>query len=97
MAQKSYYVYMLASQKYGTLYIGVTSHLLNRIYQHKQNLVPGFTSKYKVHQLIYFEEHIDIHEALLREKQLKKWHRDWKINLIEQNNPEWVDLYYELI
>ena len=97
MLQKSYYVYMLASKKYGTLYIGVTSQLLNRIYQHKQNVAPRFTSKYKVHQLIYFEEHVEIHEALLREKQLKKWHRDWKINLIEQNNPEWLDLYYELI
>ena len=91
-----YYVYLLASGKYGTLYTGVTSHLIKRIYEHKESLVDGFTKKYKVTQLVYYEVHEDVHEAILREKQIKKWNRDWKINLIEQDNPYWLDLYNEL-
>lgn len=96
MAQKQYYVYLLASKKYGTLYIGVTSQLSQRIYQHKECMVDGFTKKYNVHQLVYYEIHEDINAAILREKQMKKWNRQWKINLIEQNNPQWVDLAYDL-
>ena len=90
------YVYLLASGKYGTLYTGVTSDLIKRIYEHKESLVDGFTKKYKVTQLVYYEVHEDVHEAILREKQIKKWNRDWKINLIEQDNPYWLDLYNEL-
>ena len=89
---KQYYVYILASKKYGTLYTGVTSNLLQRLYQHTNNLVEGFTKKYNVHQLVYFEIHEDVHAAILREKQIKKWNRQWKINLIELNNPQWNNL-----
>ena len=91
-----YYVYILASAKYGTLYVGITSDLIGRVYQHKEQLVDGFTKKYRVHQLVYYEIHSDVHEAILREKQIKKWYRDWKINLIEKDNPHWLDLYDEL-
>jgi putative endonuclease len=90
---KQYYVYILASGKYGTLYTGITSDLVGRIYEHKEHLADGFTKKYKVNQLVYFEIHDDVHEAILREKQIKKWNRDWKINLIERDNPHWLDLY----
>ncbi len=92
-----YYVYILASGKYGTLYIGITNDLVRRVDEHKKNLADGFTKKYGVHQLVYYEGHGDVHEAIVREKQIKKWYRDWKINLIEQDNPHWVDLYNGLI
>jgi putative endonuclease len=91
-----YYVYILASKKYGTLYVGITSDLIKRIHQHKEHFVDGFTNKYKVHQLVYYEIHEDVREAILREKQIKKWNREWKINLIEQDNPHWLDLYHGL-
>ena len=94
---KNSYVYILASKRNGTLYIGVTNDLIKRIYEHKNSLVRGFTEKYKVHKLVYYEEHSDIYEAIEREKQMKKWNRKWKINLIEEFNPEWEDLYYKLI
>jgi len=96
MLHKNYYVYILSSEKYGTLYIGVTNNLLKRVYEHKSGLVEGFTKKYVIHVLVYYEQHEDINEAIMREKQLKKWRRDWKIRLIERNNPQWVDLYYGL-
>ncbi len=89
---KSYYVYILASKKNGTLYTGVTNNLERRIYEHKNNMIKGFTQKYKVHKLVYFEETNDINEALLFEKRIKKWNRVWKIELIEIENPEWIDL-----
>jgi putative endonuclease len=92
-----YYVYILSSKKYGVLYIGVTDNLIKRVYEHKNNLTDGFTKKYFVHNLIYFETVTDINSALTREKQLKKWNRQWKINLIEKDNPEWKDLYNDLI
>jgi len=85
-------VYILASQPYGTIYIGVTSDLLARLYQHRQSHIPGFTSRYKVFRLVYLEHFRDMASAIAREKQLKRWHRPWKINLIEQDNPHWVDL-----
>jgi len=93
---KQCYVYILASQKKGTLYIGVTNDLIRRIYEHKNDLVPGFTSAYHVHRLVYYEVHVDIYQAITREKQIKKWKRQWKINLIEKTNPEWKDLYPSL-
>lgn len=93
---KDYFVYILASCKNGTLYIGVTSDLKGRIYQHKNNLVDSFTKKYKVYNLVYFETTNDINEALLREKRLKKWKRLWKIAMIEKNNSNWKDLYKDL-
>jgi putative endonuclease len=91
-----YYVYLMASHKHGTLYIGVTSNLLGRVYQHKTNAVPGFTRRYHVHLLVWFECYDDPLTAIAREKEIKKWRREWKINLIEQTNPEWVDLYETL-
>lgn len=89
---KTYYVYLLASKRNGTLYIGITSNLQKRIYQHKHDLKKGFTSDYGIHTLVYFEETIDIKSAIVREKQLKKWNRAWKLELIEKNNPQWEDL-----
>ena len=94
--ENQYYVYILASKRNGTLYIGVTSNLIKRVYEHKKNLVDGFTRKYNIHKLAYYEITNDIESAIRREKQLKKWNRKWKMNLIEKSNPEWIDLYYGL-
>jgi len=94
---KQYYVYMLASKKHGTLYIGVTSDLAKRVWEHKNNFVEGFTKKYNVHRLVYYEITNSAESAIVREKQMKKWNRQWKIELIEKNNPEWKDLYHSLI
>jgi putative endonuclease len=91
-----YFVYILASRKNGTLYIGVTNDLLKRVHGHKNNLVKGFSQKYNVHTLVYYEMHNSIHTAIAREKQMKKWNRQWKINLIEKSNLDWEDLYYNL-
>jgi len=91
------YTYILASQKNGTLYIGITSELVKRIWQHKNNIADGFTRKYAVHRLVYFDVFEDISDAVSREKQLKRWHRQWKLNLIEQQNPDWRDLYPQLL
>lgn len=87
-----YYVYILASKFNGTLYIGVTNDLSKRVSQHKSGLIVGFTQKYKVHMLVYYEKYSDIRDALVREKRLKKWKREWKIKLIRQQNPLWLDL-----
>jgi putative endonuclease len=88
-----YAVYILASKRNGTLYVGVTNDLVGRIWQHKTHAVGGFTSAHAVHLLVYFELHADIYEAITREKRIKKWNRLWKIGLIEEFNPEWIDLY----
>jgi putative endonuclease len=85
-------VYILASKQYGTLYVGVTSDLIARLWQHRSGEVKGFTSKYHVHRLIRFEPFVTMLDAISREKQLKRWHRQWKINLIETENPQWADL-----
>ncbi len=85
-------VYILASREYGTLYIGVTSDLIARLYQHRTGQVKGFTARYAVHRLVRFEQFETMHDAITREKQLKRWHRQWKINLIEEKNPRWDDL-----
>lgn len=90
-------VYILASKRNGTLYVGVTSDLIKRVWEHKNDLVEGFTKKYVVHSLAYFEQFGDMPSAITREKQLKKWNRAWKIRLIESQNPAWKDLYEELI
>jgi len=92
-----YYVYILASGKNGTLYIGVTDNLVRRVWEHKHNLVKGFTEKYGVHELVYYEQHQDIEQAILKEKQMKKWKRYWKMKLINKFNPEWSDLYGQII
>ena len=93
---KQYSVYILASNKNGTLYIGMTNDLRRRVYEHKNHFIDGFTQKYNVDRLVYFEMTNDPQSAILREKRLKKWKRQWKIDLIEQMNPEWKDLYFEL-
>jgi putative endonuclease len=93
MAARSFYVYILASKIGGTLYIGVTNDLIRRVAEHRLKLVKGFTSKYGVVKLVYFEQLDDPENAIKREKQLKKWHRGWKIQLIERHNPNWEDLY----
>ena len=92
----NYWVYIMASKRNGTLYVGVTSDLEKRVYQHKHDEVEGFTSKYKVHDLVWSESCEEMREAIYREKQLKKWNRRWKLNLIEETNPDWRDLYYDM-
>lgn len=92
----SYYTYTLFNQRNGTLYIGVTNHLVKRVYEHKQHIFKGFTDKYDIDKLAYYEIHDDINEAIKREKQLKAWKRSWKLELIESHNPDWKDLYDEI-
>jgi len=94
---KKSYTYIMASAKNGTLYIGVTPDLLKRVYEHREGLVDGFTKKYGVKTLVYYEEHGDIRDAIEREKRLKAWKRNWKIRIIEETNPTWKDLYDELL
>ena len=94
---KAYYLYMMTNKKNGTLYIGISGDLVKRCYEHKNELADGFTKKYRLHHLVYYEVHNDPAEAILREKQMKKWNRSWKIELIEKQNPEWKDLYGELV
>ncbi len=94
---RQYCVYILASRKDGVLYIGVTNDLIRRVFEHKNNQVEGFTKRYNVHRLVYFEMTSDVNAAIGRERALKKWNRAWKIRLIEKVNPEWKDLYPELI
>jgi putative endonuclease len=94
---KRFFVYITASKRNGTLYTGVTSDLPGRAWQHKSKVMDGFTSKYGVDQLVYFEAHDHAETAIVRERQIKKWRRRWKIRLIEESNPEWRDLYHEII
>jgi putative endonuclease len=91
-----FYVYLLASRKQGTLYLGVTKDLVRRTYQHREKLIPGFTSQYDIRRLVWFEVYDDPTNAITREKEIKKWRRAWKIDLIEKENPEWKDLYPEI-
>lgn len=97
MNAPAYYCYLMASKDNGTLYVGVTSDLISRVYQHKTGSNQGFTKKYNVHQLVWFEEFTDIEQAIQREKQIKKWNRSWKRHLIEETNPGWDDLYNSLV
>lgn len=90
-------VYILASQRNGTLYVGVTSDLVRRVWEHKNDAVDGFTKRYVAYNLVYYELHADMLAAIAREKQLKKWNRAWKIELIEAGNPEWRDLWEEIV
>ncbi len=93
---KNYYVYILASERNGTLYVGVTSNLLKRVKQHKNNEGGNFTKKYNVNKLVYYDVTTNIYEAIKREKQIKAWKRKWKLRVIEEKNPYWIDLYDEL-
>lgn len=95
MEGKVYYTYILASERNGTLYVGVTNDLLGRTHQHKQGKAKGFTKKYNVNKLVYYEYCPDVSAAITREKQLKRWRRSWKVELIEKMNPNWEDLYYK--
>jgi putative endonuclease len=88
-----YFVYLMASRKHGTLYLGVTNDLVRRVYEHKNKLVAGFTARYDVDRLVWFETYDDPTSAIAREKDIKKWRREWKIRLIEEDNPDWLDLY----
>ena len=97
MNDQTYYVYIMASKRNGTLYIGVTNDLIRRVYEHKNNLIEGFTNKYRVHKLVYWEQSENIESALQREKQLKIWKRQWKLALIEEHNANWQDLYEQLL
>ena len=96
-AMKCYYVYILASKRNGTLYTGVTNDLIRRVHQHKNGDIPGFTKRYGVDRLVYYEIFRRILDAITAEKRIKKWNRQWKIRLIERNNPEWKDLYDVLL
>ena len=96
ISEKQFFVYIMASRKHGTLYIGVTSDLMRRVWEHKEGAVPGFTKRYKVNRLVRYEVFAEPSIAILREKSLKRWPRDWKTNLIERDNPEWLDLYIEM-
>jgi len=94
--KEQFYVYIMSNHKDGTLYIGVTSDLPARVFEHKNELIEGFTKKYHLHNLVYYEVYEDAYSAIAREKQLKKWKRDWKIKLIEKMNPQWQDLYSDI-
>ena len=94
---KKPYVYILASRRRGTLYTGVTANLVHRVWQHKANISEGFTKRYSVHNLVWYEEHATMKSAIAREKAIKKWNRAWKIELIEGFNPTWKDLYEEIV
>ncbi len=96
MNSQQFYVYILASRRNGTLYIGSTNNLVRRIYEHKEKLIPGFTKTYNVHKLVYYEEYGWLAAAAQREKRLKKWKRSWKLNLIEKTNPDWQDLFNDI-
>jgi putative endonuclease len=95
--KKQFYGYILASKRNGTLYTGVTSDLIQRVWQHEQDLVEGFTKKYRVKKLVYYEVHDNAESAITREKQIKKWRRKWKLRLIEEKNPQWKNLYDEIV
>ena len=92
----AFYVYIMASKRNGTLYVGSTSDLIKRVWEHKSNVIPGFTARYNVHILVYYETHGTYVEAARREKCFKNWSRQWKLHLIEELNPEWGDLYTEI-
>jgi putative endonuclease len=97
MPEKHYYVYVLSNKPRGTMYVGVTSNLVQRVWQHKEDQVEGFTKRYGIKMLVWFEQHEDVEQAILREKQIKKWDRLWKVELIESNNPQWNDLFETII
>jgi putative endonuclease len=91
--ERQFYVYILTNQRYGTLYVGITNDLVRRVWEHRNNLVKGFSQDHGLHRLVWYEVHATAYEAITREKRIKKWHRDWKVNLIQEMNPEWEDLY----
>jgi putative endonuclease len=94
---KQYYVYLITNKRYGTLYVGVTGDLVKRVYEHKNGFVEGFSKEHALHRLVWYEMHEDVMAAITREKLIKRWRRDWKINLIQELNPDWKDLYETII
>lgn len=92
-----FYVYIMTNNSNTVLYVGVTNNIIRRVFEHKNELTKGFTKKYKLHKIVYYEECLNIKSVIEREKQLKRWHRDWKLNLIKSSNPEFKDLYNELL
>ena len=94
--EKEFCVYILASRRNGTLYVGVTSNLVQRVWQHREGVLPGFSKRYDVKCLVWYEQHENAESAIVREKQIKKWNRQWKVDLIERSNPYWNDLYFEI-
>ena len=94
---KQYAVYVMTNKPYGTVYIGVTGNLVKRVYEHKEGFVEGFTKEYGLDKLVWYEVHEDIYSAITREKQIKEWRRDWKINLIQEMNVDWKDLYLDIV
>jgi putative endonuclease len=90
---RRYYVFILANKAYGTLYVGVTNDLVRRTWEHRNDVVDGFTREHRIHRLVWYEVHGDAYQAITREELIKKWHRDWKVNLIQAMNPDWEDLY----
>jgi len=97
MKSNSYWVYILSSHRNGTLYVGITNDLIKRVWEHKNKCVEGFTNKYEIHHLVYYEFHENPESAITREKQIKKWRRLWKLKLIEEKNPMWKDLYNDIL
>jgi putative endonuclease len=97
MNEQTYFVYILTRDRNSVFYVGMTNDLVRRVYEHKNDLADGFTKKFHVKQLVYYEEYCDVHEAIHREKIIKKWKRRYKINAIERRNPEWRDLYFDLL
>jgi putative endonuclease len=97
MGDRGYFTYLLASAAYGTLYVGVTNDLMARTWEHRNGVVPGFTRKHEIKRLVWFEQHAEIDNAIRREKSIKRWRRDWKISLVEAENPHWEDLYPKLL
>jgi len=90
---KQYYVYLITNKPYGTLYVGVTGNLVKRIYEHRTGVVEGFSKTHELHMLVWYEVHEDVLAAITREKQIKEWRRDWKVNLVQEMNADWQDLY----
>ena len=94
--ERQFYVYMMTNAPYGTLYVGITNDLVRRAWEHREGLVDGFTKKHGLHRLVWYEQHATAYDAISREKLIKKWHRDWKVNLIQALNPEWEDLFEQV-
>lgn len=94
---KTYYVYMMTNKHHNVLYIGVTNNLIRRVYEHKEGLIEGFTKKYNCHELVWYQQTDDVTAAITQEKRMKKWKREYKENVIREMNPEWKDLYYNLV
>jgi putative endonuclease len=91
--ERQFFVYILTNKAYGTLYVGITNDLVRRVWEHQNDFVEGFTKRHQLHRLVWYEVHTTAYEAITREKRIKEWHRDWKVNLIQKMNPNWEDLY----